>query len=160
MAYLTRGPIVLEELIGLVQSRERGGVACFLGSVRNHQGGREVLRLDYQAYEPMVEAECARIIAEAEARWQVAVALRHRIGRLQIGDVAVAVVSAAAHRDEAFLACRHVIEELKRRVPIWKREYFADGTEEWVGGAAGQPGSGADEAPPVESVSALEYDHR
>jgi molybdopterin synthase catalytic subunit len=81
----------------------------------------------------MAEAECARIVTEAESRWQVVVALRHRLGPLSIGDVAVAVVAASAHRDEAFVACRHVIEELKRRVPIWKREVFADGTVEWVG---------------------------
>ena len=87
----------------------------------------------------MVEAECARIVAEAESRWDVAVRLQHRVGALEIGDAAVAVVAASAHRDEAFIACRHVIEELKRRVPIWKREYFADGTVEWVGsGATGQ----------------------
>lgn len=110
--------------------------------MRNHHGGRQVLRLEYSAYAPMVEAECARIAAEAEARWEVAIALQHRVGRLEIGDAAVAVVAASAHRDEAFLACRHVIEELKRRVPIWKREVFADGTLEWVGsGAARQRGS-------------------
>lgn len=134
--YLTESPLDLGELLATVQSPERGGVACFLGTVRNHHGGREVLRLEYSAYGPMVEAECGRIVAEAEARWQVAVALRHRIGRLEIGDAAVAVAAASAHRDEAFVACRHVIEELKRRVPIWKREMYADGSIEWVG--AGQ----------------------
>jgi molybdopterin synthase catalytic subunit len=150
MGYLVREPILLAELVTQVQSADRGGLACFLGSVRNHHGGREVLRLDYEAYAPMVEAECARIVAEAESHWETSVALRHRIGRLEIGDVAVAVVAAAAHREEAFAACRHVIEELKRRVPIWKREYYADGTVEWVdsravgqadSGAAGQQGS-------------------
>ena len=145
--YLTEAALDLGELLRAVQSPEHGGIACFLGTVRNHHGGREVLRLEYSAYGPMVEAECARIVVEAEARWQVAVALRHRIGRLEIGDTAVAVVAASAHRDEAFVACRHVIEELKRRVPIWKREVFADGTVEWVGagqsGAAGQGGSEA-----------------
>jgi molybdopterin synthase catalytic subunit len=140
MVYLTESPLDLGELIALVQSPERGGVACFLGTVRNHHGGREVLRLEYSAYEPMVEAECARIVAEAEARWQAAVLLRHRVGRLEIGDAAVAVVAASAHRDEAFVACRHVIEELKRRVPIWKREVYADGTVEWVGQADGRTG--------------------
>jgi molybdopterin synthase catalytic subunit len=143
--YLTLEPIELGPLLQLVQSAERGGVASFLGTVRNHHGGREVLRLDYYAYSPMVEAECAHIVAEAESRWQVAVALRHRSGQLEIGDVAVAVVAASAHRDQAFVACRYVIEELKRRVPIWKREVFADGKVEWVGagesGAAGQQGS-------------------
>jgi len=131
--YLTESSLDLGELLASVQSPERGGVACFLGTVRNHHGGREVLRLEYSAYAPMVEAECARIVAETESRWQVAVALRHRIGRLEIGDAAVAVAAASAHRDEAFVACRHVIEELKRRVPIWKREVYADGTVEWVG---------------------------
>jgi molybdopterin synthase catalytic subunit len=144
--YLTESPLDLGELLASVQSPERGGVACFLGTVRNHHGGREVLRLEYSAYAPMVETECARIVAEAESRWPVAVALRHRIGRLEIGDAAVAVVAASAHRDKAFVACRHVIEELKRRVPIWKREVYGDGTVGWVepsrGGEAGKRGSG------------------
>jgi molybdopterin synthase catalytic subunit len=99
--------------------------------------------LDYSAYEAMAEAECARIVREAEDRLRCSVALRHRIGTLQIGDVAVAVAVAAAHREEAFAGCRFVIEEVKRRVPIWKREYFADGSVEWVGGGeAGKRGSG------------------
>ena len=140
--YLSDAPLHLGELLASVQSPERGAVACFLGTVRNHHGGREVLRLEYSAYGPMVEAECARIVAEVESRWQVAVAVRHRIGQLEIGDAAVAVAAASAHRDEAFVACRHVIEELKRRVPIWKREVYVDGTVEWVGGAAGQVDSG------------------
>ena len=136
--YLSRDPVDLAALIAVVESPERGGIACFVGTVRNHHGGREVLRLEYSAYEPMVEAECRRIVAEAESRWNVAVSVHHRIGRLEVGDAAVAVVAASAHRDEAFIACRHVIEELKRRVPIWKREYFADGTVEWVGGAGAE----------------------
>jgi molybdopterin synthase catalytic subunit len=133
--YLSPQPIDVAGLIAAAQSAERGGIACFLGTVRNHHHGREVLRLEYSAYAPMVEAECARIVAEAESRWNVAVRLQHRVGRLEVGDTAVAVVAASAHRDEAFVACRHVIEELKLRVPIWKREYFADGTVEWVGEA-------------------------
>lgn len=144
MRYLTVTPIALDRLLTLVQTPQRGASACFVGTVRNHHRGREVLRLDYHAYPPMAEAECARIVAEAESRWEVAMAVQHRIGRLEIGDAAVAVVAASAHRDEAFVACRYVIEELKRRVPIWKRETFADGSVEWVGSeAAGQRGSGA-----------------
>lgn len=102
--------------------------------------------MEYSAYGPMAEEECARIVAEAEARWPVRVALEHRIGRLEIGDTAVAIVAAGAHRDEAFAACRFVIEEVKRRVPVWKKEYYADGSVAWVettAGAAGQRGSGA-----------------
>jgi molybdopterin synthase catalytic subunit len=145
MAYLVADPIDVAALLALVQSAERGAVACFLGTVRNHHRGREVVRLEYSAYGPMAEAECARIVTEAGSRWDVTVALRHRIGKLEIGDAAVAIAAASAHRDEAFLACRYVIEEVKRRVPIWKREVYADGSVEWVGsGAAGQRGSGAE----------------
>jgi molybdopterin synthase catalytic subunit len=146
MAYLVADPIDAGALLAQVQSAERGGTACFLGTVRNHQRGRQVLRLEYSAYLPMAEAECGRIVAEAESRWDVAVALRHRIGELAIGDTAVAIAAASAHRDEAFLACRYTIEEVKRRVPIWKREVYADGSVEWVGvgGEAGKRGSGED----------------
>ena len=132
MRHLTDRPIDPATLLEAVTSADRGGIACFLGTVRDHHGGRAVLRLDYSAYEPMAEAECARVLAEARARWPVAVALLHRVGRLEIGDTAVGVAVAGAHRDEAFAACRYVIEEVKRRVPIWKREMYADGTEEWV----------------------------
>jgi molybdopterin synthase catalytic subunit len=130
--YLTSLPIDLGGLHAAVLAPDRGGVAAFVGLVRNHHQGRVVSRLEYSAYGPMAEAECARIVTEAENRWQVAVALRHRIGALAIGDAAVAVVTASAHRDDAFAACRYVIEEVKRRVPVWKREYYVDGTVAWV----------------------------
>ena len=129
---MTAQPITLGALVAEVSAPERGGIATFLGLVRNHHGGRPVLRLDYSAYEPMADAECGRIVAEAEARWQVVVALQHRIGPLAIGETAVAIAAASAHREDAFAACRYVIEEVKRRVPIWKREYYADGTVGWV----------------------------
>jgi molybdopterin synthase catalytic subunit len=132
VSYLTSAPIDVAPLVLAVQAPERGGVATFLGLVRNHHGGRAVLRLEYSAYGPMVEAECGRIVAEAQARWQVAVALHHRVGVLEIGDAAVAIAVGAAHRDDAFVGCRFVIEEVKRRVPIWKREFYADGTVSWV----------------------------
>ena len=151
--YLTADAINLGALLAQVQSPGHGGIASFLGSVRDHQGGRSVLRLEYSAYDPMAEAECGRIVREAESQWDCVIALKHRTGTLQIGDVAVAIVAASAHRDEAFAACRYVIEEVKRRVPIWKREVFVDGTVEWVGaGAGGQAGSGAvEEARRAES---------
>lgn len=139
MGYLTESPIDLSTLLARVQSPSRGGVACFLGTVRNHHAGREVLRLEYSAYTPMAEAMCARIMAETQSHWQVAVALEHRVGPLRIGDAAVGVAVASAHRDEAFQACRYVIEELKRRVPIWKKEHYADGSVAWVG-AGGEAG--------------------
>jgi molybdopterin synthase catalytic subunit len=141
--FLQSSPLELGALLARVESPGRGGVACFLGTVRDNQGGRSVLRLEYSAYAPMAEAECARIVAEAEERWDCAVAMAHRIGTLEVGDTAVAIAAASPHREEAFAACRYVIEEVKRRVPIWKREIFADGQVEWVGGGdAGKHGGG------------------
>jgi molybdopterin synthase catalytic subunit len=132
MEHLTAHPILLEPLIESVRGPSHGGVASFLGVVRDHHAGRAVVELEYEAYGPMAEAECGRIVAEAEARWPVRVAVRHRTGKLVIGDTAVAIVAAGGHRGEAFDACRYVIEELKHRVPIWKRERYSDGSEAWV----------------------------
>jgi molybdopterin synthase catalytic subunit len=134
VAFLTRAPLDLGSLVSRVSAPSRGGIACFLGVVRDHHQGRAVTSLEYSAYDAMAEAECARIVAEARARWQADIALEHRLGHLEVGDAAVAIAAAAAHRDAAFAACRYVIEEVKRRVPIWKRERFADGSETWVGG--------------------------
>ena len=132
MAYLKEGPLDVRDVAHQVVSAERGGVVTFIGAVRNHHAGRAVLRLEYSAYGPMAELEFARIIAEAEGRWPARIAAEHRLGTLEVGDVAVIVVAAAPHRDAAFDACRFVIEELKRRVPIWKREHYVDGTSGWV----------------------------
>ena len=130
--YLMSGSIDPAALLAEVSAPDRGGVASFLGVVRDHHAGRDVLRLEYSAYPAMAELECERILEEARGRWPCGVTLRHRLGTLEIGDLAVAVLAASAHRAAAFDACRYVIEELKRRVPIWKREFFADGTAAWV----------------------------
>lgn len=132
MTHLSRTPLAVGELMERVAAPGRGAIATFLGIVRNHHAGRSVAGLTYSAYEPMAEAICAEIVAEAERRWPVRVALVHRLGALAIGEAAVAIAVAGDHRDEAFAACRKVIEEVKRRVPIWKLERFADGTEAWV----------------------------
>lgn len=132
MASLVRRPIELSRLVQAVRGPERGGIACFVGTVRDHHGGRSVLRLAYSAYEPMAEAECERILAEVAQREPAVIALEHRLGELEVGEVSVAIAAAAAHRDAAFAACRYVIEELKHRVPIWKREFYGDGTVAWV----------------------------
>lgn len=132
MNYLVRRPIDQQSLIRRVAAPDRGGIACFLGTVRNHHADREVRRLSYSAYEPMAEAECQRLLDEAVSRWPVAMALEHRLGDLAIGDVAVVVVASAAHREPAFEACRYVMDQLKHRVPIWKREHYADGSVAWV----------------------------
>jgi molybdopterin synthase catalytic subunit len=132
MGFLSHQVLNPADLMAEVSALERGGIVTFVGLVRDHHAGRQVCSLAYSAYEPMAEAVCAEILAEAESRWPVRIALRHRIGALAIGEVAVAIAVAGGHRDEAFAACRYLIEELKRRVPIWKRETYADGSEEWV----------------------------
>jgi molybdopterin synthase catalytic subunit len=126
-----------------VSEPSRGGIATFLGLVRDHHAGRAVLRLEYSAYESMAEAESARIVAEAESRWPARVAMLHRLGDLAIGDVAVGVAVASAHRAQAFEACRFVVEELKHKVPIWKKEFYADGTIAWVDPTADRRSEGA-----------------
>ncbi|HSE66953.1 MAG TPA: molybdenum cofactor biosynthesis protein MoaE [Gemmatimonadales bacterium] len=131
-AYLTEQPLDVASLLATVGASDRGGIASFVGLVRDHHGGREVKRLEYSAYAGMAEAECAAIVAEAEIRWPVRVALAHRLGTLEVGEAAVVIAVGAPHRGEAFDACRYVIEELKRRVPIWKREWYADGSSDWV----------------------------
>jgi molybdopterin synthase catalytic subunit len=137
MPFLTAEPINILELLESVATPDCGGVATFLGTVRNRHAGREVVGLEYSAYEEMAEGECARLVAETEARWPVSVRLKHRLGRLELGEVAVAIVVAGGHRDEAFAGCRHLIEEIKSRVPIWKREFYADGSVAWVDPTAG-----------------------
>jgi molybdopterin synthase catalytic subunit len=142
MAVLTDQPIRLDPLIDQVRAPDRGGIAIFLGLVRDHHQGRGVLGLDYSAYGEMAERETARIVEEVVSRGsRVAVVVQHRIGALTVGDTAVAVVAASAHRAEAFEACRYVIEELKKRVPVWKKEMFVDGTVEWVDPTSGPKAS-------------------
>jgi molybdopterin synthase catalytic subunit len=119
-------------LLAAVSAPDRGGVALFVGTVRDHHDGRAVLRLEYSAYADMAEAEARRITQEAEERWPVALAMRHRVGALEVGDLAVVIAAGSAHRDAALAACSWAIEDVKRRVPIWKHEHYADGTSGWV----------------------------
>ena len=130
--HLRRDPIDAATLASAVLSPARGAVVTFVGIVRDHHGGRAVARLEYSAYEPMADAECARILAEAAERWPVTARAEHRLGTLAVGEAAVVVAVAGAHRAEAFEACSWIIEEVKGRVPIWKREEYADGTVAWV----------------------------
>ena len=132
-AQLTSSPIDVPSLTRDVASAERGAIALFLGTVRNTNDGREVNGIDYSAYDAMAVAEMNRIATEARERFPgVEVALVHRVGTLAVGDVSVAIATAHMHRAPALDANRYVIEELKRRVPIWKREHYLDGTSEWV----------------------------
>jgi molybdopterin synthase catalytic subunit len=130
MMHLTRHPLDVAELLAQVQNAERGGTCVFLGTVRSDAG---VTGIDYSAYEAMAFEEIERILAEAQARWPEArVMLQHRLGVIPAGEASIAIAAAAPHRDAAFAACRHVIEEVKQRLPIWKKELRGDGSEQWV----------------------------
>jgi len=133
MVHLTRSPISLDALLAEVSSPERGGTCVFLGTVRNGPEEKGVTAIEYSAYQEMVEEELGRIVAEAAARWPGGrLALRHRLGVIRAGEASIAIVAAAPHRAQAFEACRYAIEEIKRRVPVWKKELRSDGSEVWV----------------------------
>jgi len=130
--YLVNGPIDITELIRSVGAPELGGMSLFLGTVRRGPEDGPVREIEYSAYPEMVGGELDRILREASARWPgVRFGVRHRVGWVPVGEASVAVVAAAPHRAESFDACRHVIEELKRRVPIWKKEIMEDGSAKW-----------------------------
>lgn len=132
MIALVAEPIDVGRLLERCADPAAGGLVVFVGRVRDHTHGRAVVRLEYEAYPSMAEKELARLVDEAKSRFAVtSVDVVHRTGVLEIGAVAVAIVVQAAHRDAAFSACRFTIDELKKTVPIWKKEIFADG-EEWV----------------------------
>ncbi|HET7292815.1 MAG TPA: molybdenum cofactor biosynthesis protein MoaE [Vicinamibacteria bacterium] len=132
MASLVHEPIALAALQGTA-SRD-GALALFVGVVRDENAGRGVLRLEYEAYEEMALSEMEAIEREARRRWPITeIRIVHRLGSMAIGEASVAVAVAAPHRDEAFDACRFAIDTLKRTVPIWKKEFYADG-EVWLEG--------------------------
>lgn len=129
-AVLVDGPIDTAALDRAVAGPELGAVVTFIGRARSvADDGRTVLELEYEVYEEMAQAVLSAIAEEAEVRFGAVVAVAHRHGRVPIGEAAVAIATAAMHRDAAYGANRHVIEAIKQRLPIWKRERFADGTE-------------------------------
>jgi molybdopterin synthase catalytic subunit len=144
VAYATHLPIRVEALIAEVAGPMRGGTAVFLGSVRRSPEDGLVNRIEYSAHEAMLEAEFGRIVAEAVGRWpDVRVAACHRLGAVETGEASMAVAVAAPHRAHALDACRHVVEEAKRRLPIWKREILDDGSASWRDNAGGRVASDA-----------------
>jgi molybdopterin synthase catalytic subunit len=135
-AALTDEPIVLAEHEELVSHRSAGAVVGFVGVVRDHDGGRQVLRLEYSAH-PSAGEVIAEVVTEvaSQASGVRAVAASHRIGVLQIGEAALVVAVAADHRQAAFAGCAQLVDAIKARLPVWKHQFFADGTDEWVGSA-------------------------
>ncbi|MBM3979641.1 MAG: molybdenum cofactor biosynthesis protein MoaE [Planctomycetes bacterium] len=133
MFRLTRDPIDFHALTDSVRDPHCGAVVLFLGTVRDLTGEQVTVFLDYEAYGPMAEKKLAEIEADVRRRWPVGeVAMVHRLGRLDVGDVSVAVAVSTPHRGEAFEAVRFAIDTLKELVPIWKKENAPDGTGEWV----------------------------
>jgi molybdopterin synthase catalytic subunit len=132
IAVVTAEPLDLTEYERAVTDRRAGAVVSFAGVVRDHDHGRQVTRLEYEAH-PSAEAVLKEVAAEIAADPAVvAVAVAHRVGPLEIGDVALAAAVACAHRAAAFAACARLVDEVKARLPVWKHQIFADGTDEWV----------------------------
>jgi molybdopterin synthase catalytic subunit len=137
MVRLVREPIDLAALQGAAPAD--GALCLFVGVVRNENGGRPVLRLEYEAYEEMALPLMEEIAAETRRRWPATeVRIVHRLGRLGIGEASVAVAATSPHRGESFAACRYAIDTLKATVPIWKKEFYADG-ETWLEGPGAPP---------------------
>jgi molybdopterin synthase catalytic subunit len=139
VAAVTTAPLDSAAVVAAVEGEGHGAVATFLGLVRDHNQGRKVTHLIYEAYEPLAVKALERIVGEATERWPSArIAVHHRTGRLEIGEASVAIAASSAHRADAFAACRYAIERVKQIVPIWKHEYF-EGGDAWIEGATADP---------------------
>ena len=131
--HVSRTKIVPERLRQALSDQAAGGYVAFEGWIRNENEGQDVLRLEYEVYEPLAVKEGEKIIAEAKARFPILHAdCVHREGMLELGECAVWVGVASAHRDEAFAACRYIIDQVKLRLPIWKKEHYVSGDSGWV----------------------------
>lgn len=140
MIRLTAEPIRIDDLLGATADASAGATVLFVGMTRDHNEGRSVERLEYEAYPAMAEREMDGIASEAKARWPVArIAVVHRTGVVPIGEASVAIAASSAHRADAFEAARFVIDRLKEVVPIWKKEFFEGGAV-WIGDQAGREG--------------------
>lgn len=136
---IIEGPLNASAVAELVADPGCGAVATFTGAVRHVNLGRRVERLEYEAYAPLAVRTFERIAAEAAERWPgTALAVHHRVGRLNIGEASVVIAAAAPHRADAFAVCRYAIERVKQIAPIWKREHF-EGGEVWIEGATADP---------------------
>ncbi len=141
MIRLTHEPIDYHALTEQVRQPGCGAVVAFLGTVRDLTDGKQTTALDYEAYPAMAEQKMVEIEHDTCARWPVgALVMVHRLGRMDVGEISVAVAVSCPHRAEAFEACRHAIDRLKELVPIWKKENWSDGTTEWVHPESTSPG--------------------
>jgi molybdopterin synthase catalytic subunit len=139
MFRVTDKAIDLQELVNFVSDPEAGAIVTFIGTTRNNNEGRKVIALDYEAYPEMAEKELVRLGEEAKKKWPICrMAIVHRLGPVQITEASVIIAVSSAHREAAFAACRFAIEEIKKTVPIWKKEVY-EGGEVWIGTQTGQP---------------------
>jgi molybdopterin synthase catalytic subunit len=130
---LSEEPLSLDRVVDEVRNEQAGAIATFTGTTRLQSRGRTVTHLDYEAYEGMAERVMAEIAEGLQARYELsAVAIHHRVGRVGIGETSVVIAVSAPHRQDALAACKDAIDELKERVPLWKKEVYSDG-EEWIG---------------------------
>jgi molybdopterin synthase catalytic subunit len=136
---ITADPLSAEAIAAAVSSSRCGAVATFIGLVRDHNAGRRVEWLDYEAYPALAVKTFERIESEASAKWpSVALAIHHRAGRIAIGEASVVIAAGSPHRADAFAACRYAIERVKQIAPVWKHEHF-EGGEVWIEGATADP---------------------
>ncbi|MBI5200876.1 MAG: molybdenum cofactor biosynthesis protein MoaE [Elusimicrobia bacterium] len=133
---IQREPLDAARLCAAVESPSHGAVASFTGVVRNSHEGKSVVAVTYDCFEPLAAKVLAAIVAEAEAKFGARVAAEHRVGRLKVGEASVAIAAGSPHRSESFDACRYVIEEIKVRLPVWKREHYSDGDGAWLSGCS------------------------
>lgn len=133
VAGVSEVPIDMDAIIAAVADPAAGAVISFAGVVRDHDSGRDVADLEYHSH-PSADRVVAEVAAEVAVKFGViAIGVQHRVGLLTVGDVALGAAVASAHRREAFAACAELVEQVKHRLPVWKRQVFADGTDEWVG---------------------------
>ena len=135
MIEITREPIQPQSVIDKVTRDTCGAIVTFTGTVRNNSGGKKVLYLEYESYPEMARKKIEEIVKEIKSRWNIEeVAVTHRIGRMEIGDIAVVIAVSSGHREEAFQACQYAIDRIKEIVPIWKKEFYEEGSA-WIEGS-------------------------
>lgn len=132
MIEITNRPLIIQPIIDLVKQNKHGALVSFVGTVRDNAEGKRVLYLEYESYPEMARKKLEEICLEIHNRWHADVDIAHRVGRIEIGEIAVIIVVGAAHRSEAFTACQYAIDRIKEIVPIWKKEFYVDGSS-WVG---------------------------
>lgn len=138
---ITTAPLDTDALVRALDTSGVGAVVTFIGLVRDHNLGRRVLHLEYEAYDALARRGLDLIVTEASTEWPaVRLAIHHRVGRMAIGEASVAIAAASPHRADAFAASRYAIERIKQIVPIWKHEYF-EGGDVWIEGATADPGN-------------------